>query len=64
MARVPDEVPDFFPKGVHEPPLDELSDPDPLCDPEGSWDPVGLTLLGRWFTRAYLRAQADLAPDE
>ena len=54
------EVPDFFPKGVHEPPLDELSDPDPLCDPEGSWDPVGLTLLGRWFTRAYLRAQADL----
>ena len=63
MARVPDEVPDFFPKGVHEPP-DELSDPDPLCDPEGSWDPVGLTLLGRWFTRAYLRAQADLGPDE
>ena len=62
MARVPDRVPDFFPKGVHEPP-DELSDPDPPGDPD-DWDPVGLTMLGRWFTRAYLRAQADLGPDE
>ena len=61
MVRVPDEVPrDIFP----EPPLDELNNPDPLCDPEGSWDPVGLTLLGRWFTRAYLRAQVDPGPDE
>ena len=60
MARVPDEVPrDIFP----EPPLDELINPDPPGDPD-DWDPVGLTLLGRWFTRAYLRAQAHPDPDE
>ena len=60
MARVPDEVPrDIFP----ESPLDELINPDPPGDPD-DWDPVGLTLLGRWFTRAYLRAQAHPDPDE
>ena len=53
MARVPD--PDFFPIGIPEFP-DELSDPDSPVDLEGDWDPVGLAMLARLFTRSYLRA--------
>lgn len=63
MARVPD--PDFFPIGIPEFP-DELSDPDSPVDLEGDWDPVGLAMLARLYTRSYLRAQAEseVAPDE
>ena len=63
MARVPD--PDFFPIGIPEFP-DELSDPDSPVDLEGDWDPVGLAMLARLFTRSYLQAQAEseVAPDE
>ena len=64
MARVPDRVPPSpVPAEVVDPP-DDLIVPDPPGDPEADWDPDGLAMVGRWLTRAYLRAQADGLPDE
>ena len=65
MARTPDRVPrDTLREEFPEPPPDELIAPDLPDDPEDGWDPVGLTMLGRWLTRAYLRAQVESISDE
>ncbi len=64
MARTPDPVPrDTLREEFPAPPPDELIAPDLPDDPD-DWDPVGLTMLGRWLTRAYLRSQADPGSDE
>ena len=61
MAPTPDRVPRSpVPAEVH----DDLIAPGPPGAPEDGWDPDGLNMLGRWLTRAYLRAQAEPLPDE
>lgn len=73
MARPPDPLPgDAFPKQVPNPAAEGLTSPDSPPDspaeipddPGEDWDPGSLTMLARWLTRSYLRAQADPAPEE
>ena len=69
MARPPDPFPsDAVPTQGPNPATDGLTSPDSPPDiPDDSgedWDPGSLTMLARWLTRSYLRAQADPDPEE